>query len=101
MYHPVPQDEYSEPSVTVNVETLKAVDKFTHLGRALGRNVRNSDKVDHRIAKAIAAFGKLSEKVWERKGLSLDSKLKVYKAVILPLLLYTSETWTTCIQPQC
>ena len=94
MYQPAPQEEYSEPSVTVNVETLKAVDKFTYLGSALARNVRNNDKVDHRIAKPIAAFGKLSEKVWERKGLSLEAKLKVYKAVVLPLLLYTCETWT-------
>ena len=61
MYQPAPQEEYSEPSFTVNVETLKAVDKFTYLGNAIARSVRNNDKVDHRIAKAIAAFGKLSE----------------------------------------
>ena len=73
----------------MNVETLKPVDKFTYLGSALARNVRNNNKVDHRIAKAIAAFDKLSEKVWERKGLSLKAKLKVYKSVVLPSLLYS------------
>ena len=31
MYQPVPQKEYSEPSITVNGETLKAVNKFTYL----------------------------------------------------------------------
>ena len=40
------------------------------------------------------AFGKLNEKAWERKGLSLELKLKVYKVVVLPSLLYSCETWT-------
>ena len=36
----------------------------------------------------------MREKVWEREGLSTQTKLKVYKAVILPSLLYSCETWT-------
>ena len=30
----------------------------------------------------------------ERNGIRLDTKLKVYKAVVLPTLLYACETWT-------
>ena len=74
MYQPAPQKEYAEPSITVNGETLKAVGKFTYLGSPLNRNVHINDEVDHRIAKASAAFGKLTEKVWEKKGLRLVSK---------------------------
>ena len=32
--------------------------------------------------------------MWERRGLSLNTKLKVYHAVVLTTLLYASETWT-------
>ena len=32
--------------------------------------------------------------VWECQGLKLDTKLKVYRAVVLPSLLYACETWT-------
>nr|VZI31001.1 unnamed protein product [Spirometra erinaceieuropaei] len=32
--------------------------------------------------------------VWNRHGLQLSTKLKMYKAVILPSLLYGAETWT-------
>ena len=32
--------------------------------------------------------------VWERNGIKLDTKLKVYKAVVLSTLLYACETWT-------
>ena len=46
------------------------------------------------ITKASVAFGRLRANVWERNGIKLDTKLKVYKAVVLPTLLYACETWT-------
>ena len=32
--------------------------------------------------------------VWDRSGIRFDTKLKVYKAVVLPTLSYACETWT-------
>ena len=52
------------------------------------------DEVIARIAKASVAFGRLRANVWERNGIKLDTKLKVYKAVVLPTLLYACEIWT-------
>ena len=52
------------------------------------------DEVIARTAKASVAFGRLRTNVWERNGIRLDTKLKVYKAVVLPTLLYACETWT-------
>ena len=46
------------------------------------------------MANASSSFGRLRKNVWERKGISLNTKLKVYKAVVLPSLLYACETWT-------
>ena len=46
------------------------------------------------IAKASAAFVRLRGKVWDRSGIRLDTKLKVYRAVVLPTPLYTCETCT-------
>ena len=91
MYQPAPSKEYTKPTITVNGEALKTVDKFTYLGSTLSRNI--DDEVVLRIAKASATFGNLREKVWEREGLSIQTKLKVYKAVILPSLLYSCKTW--------
>ena len=51
------------------------------------------DEVNARIAKARAAFGRLRGSVWDRRGIRLDTKLKVYKAVVLSTLLYACETW--------
>ncbi|KAJ1119834.1 hypothetical protein NDU88_008019 [Pleurodeles waltl] len=32
--------------------------------------------------------------MWNRRGIILSTKLKMYKAVVLPTLLYACETWT-------
>ena len=31
--------------------------------------------------------------IWDRSGIRLDTKLKVYRSVVLPTLLYACETW--------
>ena len=89
-----PGTTYAEPTVSVNNQKLAVADKFVYLGSTLSRSANIDEEVDYRIARASAAFGRLRERVWERRGLSLQTKLKVYRAVVLPSLLYASETWT-------
>ena len=72
-------------------QRLQVVDKFTCLGSTLSRVVHIDDEVNARIAKA---FGRLRGSVWDRSGTRFDTKLKVYKTVVLPTLLYACETWT-------
>ena len=78
----------------VKGQKLQAVDKFTYLGSTLSREANADAEVNNRVAKASAAFGRLRENVWERRGLSVNTKLKVYRAVVLTTPLYGSETWT-------
>ena len=59
---------------------------FTYLGSTLSRAVHIDDEITARTAKASVAFGRLRTNVWERNGIRLDTKLKVYKAVVLPTL---------------
>ena len=94
VHQPAPGKPYSEPTITVNGQKLQVVDKFTYLGSTLSRAVHIDDEVTARTAKASVAFGRLRTNVWERIGIRLDTKLKVYKAVVLPTLLYAGETWT-------
>ena len=75
-------------------QQLQTVDKFTYLGSTLSRAVHIDDEVNARIAKASAAFGQLHGSIWDRSGIRLDTKLKVYRLVVLPTLLYACETWT-------
>ena len=91
---PAPGKPYNDPTITLKGQRLQVVDKFTYLGSTLSRVVHIDDEVNARIAKASAAFGRLRGSVWDRSGIRLDTKLKVYKAVVLPALLYACETWT-------
>ena len=50
------------------------------------------DEVNAGIAKASAVFGRLRASIWDR--IRLDTKLKVYRSMVLPTLLYACETWT-------
>ena len=92
VHQPAPGKPYSEPTITVNGQKLQAVDKFTYLGRTLFRAVHIDDEVTARTAKASVAFGRLCTNDWERNGIRLDTKLKVYKAVVPSTLLYACET---------
>ena len=75
-------------------KNFQVVDKFAYLGSTLSRAVHIDDEVTARTAKANVAFGRLRTNVWKRNGIRLYTKLKVYKAVVLPTLLYACKTWT-------
>ena len=94
VHQPAPGKPYSEPTITVNGQKLQVVEKFTYLGSTLSRAVHIDDEATARTAKACVAFGILRTNVLEPNGIRLDTKLKVYKAVVLPTLLYACETWT-------
>ncbi|BHF68246.1 hypothetical protein SprV_0301127900 [Sparganum proliferum] len=82
------------PKISVNGTQLQVVENFPYLGSTLSHNTKIDDEVANRISKANQAFGRLQSTVWNRHGLKLSTKLKMYKAVILPTLLYGEETWT-------
>ena len=94
IYQPAPDKPYKEPTITAKGQRLQVVDKFTYIGSTLSRVVHIEDEINARIAKASAAFGRLRGIVWDRSGIRLDTKLKVYKAAVLPTILHACETWT-------
>ena len=94
MHQPAPRKMYHEPHIFVNDEPLKATDSFTYLGSTLSRDANIDLEVNNRLSKANSAFGRLRKKVWDRRGISQETKLKVYVAVVLTVLLYACESWT-------
>ncbi|KAK0131511.1 Parathyroid hormone/parathyroid hormone-related peptide receptor [Merluccius polli] len=53
------------------------------------------EEVHHRLSCASGAYSKLKKRVFENRDLQSKTKILVYKAVLLPTLLYGSEAWTT------
>nr|VZI24620.1 unnamed protein product [Spirometra erinaceieuropaei] len=96
MHQPPPKSATvpNAPHINVSGTKLQVVENFPYLGCTRSRNTKIDDEVGNRISKASQAFGRLRSTVWNRHGLQLSTKLKMYKAVILPTLLYGAETWT-------
>nr|VZI38260.1 unnamed protein product [Spirometra erinaceieuropaei] len=87
--HPPPPNLATAPNAPPQISV-----NGTQLGSTLSRNTKIDGEVANRISIASQAFGRLQSTVWNRHGLRLSTKLKMYKAVILPTLLYGAETWT-------
>ncbi|BHF61713.1 hypothetical protein SprV_0100468900 [Sparganum proliferum] len=89
------------PQISLNGTQLQVMDNFPYLCSILSRSIKIDDEIARRISKASQAFGRLQSTVWNRHGLQLSTKLKIYKAVILPTLLYGAETWTVYTKQAC
>ena len=82
------------PNLTVDGEVLENVNTFTYLGSTLSNDkVSPSDDIACRIAKASRAFGSLTKRLWRRTDISIRTKMKVFNAAIIPILVYGSESW--------
>ena len=82
------------PNITMDGNALKNVDTFKYLGSCINSAANLDDEVLCRISRASQAFGRLHTRVWHEWGISIKTKLSVYRAVVLPSLLYSCETWT-------
>ena len=56
------------------------------------------DDVNARIAKASAAFCRLCVSIWDQSGIRLDTKVKVFRSIVVPTLLHACKTGTVCQQ---
>ncbi|BHF58560.1 hypothetical protein SprV_0100151200 [Sparganum proliferum] len=81
-------------STQLNGAQLQAVNTFTYLDGILSRSTKTDDKVAHQVSKGSQAFDRLQNTIWNRHGLHLSTKLKMYKAVILATPLCGAEAWT-------
>nr|VZI30375.1 unnamed protein product [Spirometra erinaceieuropaei] len=90
--------DFSALNTTSEEEMQRSMDLFStaceNFGLVINTQKTIDDEVANRISKASQAFDRLQSTVWNRDDLQLSTKLKVYKAVILPALLYGAETWT-------
>ena len=66
---------------------------FKYLGVFLTNEVLLDTEVDPRVKKASIAFGCLNKLVWYQPAIKCSTKCRLFKAVILPVLLYGSESW--------
>ena len=94
MFSPPPGAPYIEPDLFVYGKRLKVVPEFVYLGSKLHQSCSLDQETTFRISKASQSFGGLRERCWSRKGISLKTKVDVYKTIVLKALTFSLETCT-------
>ena len=86
---------HSDPLVVcIRGECLEKVDNFKYLGSIISSDGGIDKEISNRIAKAAAAFHQLAI-IWHNKHINIFNKSQFYKSIVLPILLYGAESWTT------
>ncbi|PFX21964.1 hypothetical protein AWC38_SpisGene13525 [Stylophora pistillata] len=72
------------------------VNHFSDATKAFGLTIslKRTEDLENRLSKASSSFGRLFKRVWKNHSLHLITKIKVYRAIVIPTLLYGAETWT-------
>ena len=94
LHQPAPKTAPKAPSINIEGETLANTNCFKYLGSIISSDGTLDKEIDARISKASQALGRLKHKILKQHNIRLQTKLKVYKAVVLPSLLYGCESWT-------
>ena len=90
MHQPAPDVAYSPPTITINGNPLHSVDHFKYLGSTISRDLT----LDAELAAHTQCLRSSVTRLWNRHGVRLSTKLRVYQAIILPCLLYSAEAYT-------
>jgi len=72
---------------------VEIVEKFTYLGSHLDNTGGSDAEVIRRIALTRYCMKALDRNIW-RSSITTATKIRLYCAYILPVLLYGAETWT-------
>jgi len=80
-------------NIQMNGQTLEEVDQFKYLGSTQTKDGTSVKEVKIRLAQAHAAMTRLSV-LWRNKAISFPTKIKLYKSLVLSVLLYGCESWT-------
>ena len=88
MFQPAKGSKANTPEIKSDGKVIKNVDSFTYLGSNLSFSNNLDGEVSTRNTKASASYGRLHKRVWNERGLKLETKCAVYRAVILIALFY-------------
>ncbi|KAL5259045.1 hypothetical protein ACHWQZ_G009498 [Mnemiopsis leidyi] len=81
-------------------EPVEQVSNFVYLGATISGDGTIDRDLDVRIQKANGAFHQLW-KIWNSRAIRTPTKIRIYKAAVLTLLLYGAEVWNTKKKHQC
>ncbi len=79
-------------TVQVNNQNAEEVESFTYLGSNISNKGNTELDIFSRLGKANSVFRRLHS-TWMSKHISLKSKITLYNSLVIPVVIYASETW--------
>ena len=83
--------------VRVNGEELQEVDKFKYLGVMISTDGGMGEELAHRVLEGRKVWGTMA-KLWKENMVSREVKRELYERVVIPTVVYGSETWSLSAQ---
>ncbi|XP_022079664.1 uncharacterized protein LOC110973281 [Acanthaster planci] len=84
---------YADPELSLDGNQLQDFKLCTALPTSAEQSNSLDKEVERSISAATTACGKLQSKIWKKHYTWLTTKCKVYRAVVLTCLLYSSKTY--------
>ena len=75
-------------------EEISVFDSFFFLGSAIGNGGRSFKEVSRRLGIASSVMNSLNRCVWSCQYLCRVTKIRLFRALVLPVLLHRSEAWS-------
>ena len=82
----------NQNAIKLRGQDIEDVEKFTYLAATVCKEGDGMKDIKSRLSKSRGAFVRLKQ-VWNCSNISRRTKLKLYKSLIIPVLLYGCETW--------
>ena len=89
--------EIEEP-IVIRGEKVEEEKSFPYLGVSVRQEPSSCEEVAVRIGKAVKVFRALHHALWKRKQVSVETKVAIYRAAVLPVLLYGAEVWVLSVK---
>ena len=87
------KENVPECRITIKGEMVKQVNDFIYLGSNITSDGRCVTEVKCRIAQAKRVFVEL-DNILKNKKMTIQTRLRVLKCYVHPILQYGCETWT-------
>ena len=81
-----------EDKVMIGKEEVEDVEEFVYLGTTVTKEGGGTEDIKKRLSKARGAFFNL-KKIWNTRSIGRNTKIKLFKTLVRPVLLYGCEAW--------
>ena len=87
-------------SVKIDNSSIERMEEFKYLGTTLTDQNSNQEEIKGRLKLGNACFYSVQNLLSSRL-LSKNLKIKIYRNIILPVVLYGCETWSLTLREEC